>query len=135
MHLIKGYKCNKFYCTKKANIKNMFGDCDSFPYGCIIYSNFLNPKDSMIVNNDTYNIISKLKSKENIIEYNNKINYKCIKEPNLKYKLETNDGEKSTIFEIFKSYIDNTGYIAFSDGLHNTNLKIFYFYENKLKKM
>jgi len=89
----------------------------------------------MIVNNDTYNIISKLKSKENIIEYNNKINYKCIKEPNLKYKLETNDGEKSTIFEIFKSYIDNTGYIAFSDGLHNTNLKIFYFYENKLKKM
>ena len=132
--LLKDINAINFIPTRDVDCINMFRDCDSFPYGCIIYSNHINEKNSKIDNNDINNIISKLKSKRNIIEYNNKINYKFIKEPNLKYKLKTNYGNKFTIFEIFTSYIDNTDYIAFSDDSDNQNLKIFYFYENKLKK-
>jgi len=132
--LLKDINTINFIPTGDADCRNMFSECDSFPYGCIIYSNFINAKNNKIDNNDINNIISKLKSKQNIIEYNNKINYKFIKEPNLKYKLKTNYGNKFTIFEIFTSYIDNTDYIAFSDDSDNKNLKIFYFYENKLKK-
>ena len=132
--LLKDINVINFNPTRDVDCINMFSDCDSFPYGCIILSNLINAKNNKIDNNDINNIISKLKSKQNIIEYNNKINYKFIKEPNLKYKLKTNYGNKFTIFEIFTSYIDNTDYIAFSDDSDNKNLKIFYFYENKLKK-
>jgi surface protein len=132
--LLKDINAINFIPTRDVDCINMFSDCDSFPYGCIIYSNLINAKNNKIDNNDINNIISKLKSKQNIIEYNNKINYKFIKEPNLKYKLKTNYGNKFTIFEIFTSYIDNTDYIAFSDDSDNKNLKIYYFYENKLKK-
>ena len=133
--LLKDINVINFIPTRDVDCINMLSDCDSFPYGCIIYSNFINEKNNKIDNNDINNIISKLKSKQNIIEYNNKINYKFIKEPNLKYKLKTNYGKKFTIFEIFTSiYIDNTDYFAFSDDSDNKNLKIFYFYENKLKK-
>ena len=136
--LLKDINVINFIATKKVNYTNMFGDCESFPYAgiifCNIYSNLINANNNTIDNNDINNIISKLKSKQNIIEYNNKINYKFIKEPNLKYKLKTNYGDEFPIFEIFTSYIDNTDYIAFSDDSDHKNLKIFSFYENKLKK-
>ena len=122
-----------FIRTKGAYFGNMFDGCNSFPYTSIIYSNFYNEKNNTIDNNDINNIISKLKRKENIIEYNNKIDYKFIKRPNLKYKLKTNFRGRIKNFEIFTSYIDNTDYIAFPD-YSDSNLKIFYFYENKLKK-
>ena len=136
--LLKDINVINFITTKDVDYTNMFGDCESFPYAgiifCNIYSNLINANNNTIDNNDINNIISKLKSKQNIIEYNNKINYKFIKEPNLKYKLKTNYGDEFPIFEIFTSYIDNTDYIAFSDDSDHKNLKIFYFYENKLKK-
>ena len=133
--LLKDINIINFDVTKQFKFANMFDNCDSFPYTCFIYSNIINANNNTIDNNDINNIISKLKSKQNIIEYNNKINYKYIKEPNLKYKLKINYDYKSTIFEIFTSYLDNTDYIAYSDKSDDKkNLKIFYFYENKLKK-
>ena len=133
--LLKDINIINFDVTKQFNIANMFDNCDSFPYTCFIYSNIINANNNTIDNNDINKIISKLKSKQNIIKYNNKMNDKFIKEPNLKYKLKINYDYKSTIFEIFTSYLDNTDYIAYSDKSDDKkNLKIFYFYENKLKK-
>ena len=108
----------------------MFNKCDSFPDADIVLNRTKYEYYNLINNNKVIN----LSTNQDINEYNNKINYKFIKEPNLKYKLNTHYGDKFTKFETYTSFIDNKDYIAFSDDSDDTNLKIFYFYENKLKK-
>ena len=68
-------------------------------------------------------------------EYNKKINYKFIKEPqNLKYKYDITNTNiiygYSDIFEIFISYKDNKEYII-SPNINNNNLDIFTLIDNK----
>ena len=125
--LLKDINRINFFTEKSVDYIKMFDGCDSFQLAGIIYSNI------KYANNNTINIdniINKLVLKQDITEYNNKINYKFIKEPNLKNKSYFN---YDTIFEIYTSYIDNKDYIAYSDYSDSKNLKILYFYENKLK--
>ena len=127
--LLKDINRINFFTEKSVDCRNMFDGCDSFQLAGIIYSNIIYANNSTI---DIDNIISKLVLKQDIIEYNNKI--KFIKEPNLKNKSHFNYGSKATTIEIYTSYIDNKDYIAYSDYSDSKNLKILYFYENKLKK-
>ena len=127
--LLKDINVKAFIVTKNVDYTYMFNKCYSFPDADIVLNRTKYEYYNLINNNKVIN----LSMNQEINEYNNKINYIFIKEPNLKYKLNTHYGDKFTIFEIYTSCIDSKDYIAFSDDSDNTNLKIFYFYENKLK--
>jgi len=100
-------------------------------------------KENIINNiNNKYNELKEIINKkieindlEKINEYEKKINYKFIKEPqNLKYKYDIiNTNIKygyGDIFEIFISYKDNKEYII-SPNNNNNNLDIFSLIDNK----
>ena len=73
------------------------------------------------------------KKEKSFTEYKDKINYKFLKNPNLKYKQDITDiNEKyglNDLFEVFLSFQDNKEYIA-SPNI-NYNIDIFLLYENK----